>query len=171
MPFAELNADPEIMRFFPKTASYEKSFQLADRIREQIDKDGWGLWAVDIEGQFAGFTGFMTQNYEAHFTPAKEIAWRFRKEYWGHGYATEAARVATLYAFGTLKWADIVSLTTYQNEPSWRVMQRLGMMHDKKGDFLHPNVPEGHPLQLHCLYRLKNSPEIVPHLHRKLQGR
>ena len=122
--FAELNADPETMRFFPKTATQEESYRSAEKIREHIVEHGWGLWAVEIEGTFAGITGFMTQSYDAHFTPAKEIAWRFRKNYWGHGYATEAARVATLYAFEDLKWAEIVSLTTYQNKPSWRVMQR-----------------------------------------------
>ena len=83
--FAELNADPEIMRFFLKTATHEESFKWAQRIRTHIDDHGWGLLAVDIEDAFAGCTGFMTQSYDAHFTPAKEIAWRLRKNYWGHG--------------------------------------------------------------------------------------
>lgn len=155
--FAELNGDPETMRYFPQTATRKESFTAADKIRSHIDTHGWGLWAVEVEGRFAGFTGFMTQPYDAHFTPAKEIGWRFRKEFWGHGYATEAAKVATIHAFENLKWNEIVSLTTYQNVPSQRVMQRLGMTTDKADDFYHPKVPKGHPLQLHCLYRMKNT--------------
>jgi hypothetical protein len=36
------------------------------------------------------------------------------------------------------------------------VMERLGFTRDPGGDFLHPRLPDGHPLQLHVLYRMKN---------------
>jgi RimJ/RimL family protein N-acetyltransferase len=52
---------------------------------------------------------------------------------------------------------EIVSFTSPLNEPSWRVMERLGMSHDPADDFEHPRVPAGHPLRLHVLYRLSRA--------------
>ena len=49
---------------------------------------------------------------------------------------------------------EIVSFTTTANEPSQAVMRRLGMRTDPAENFDHPNVPEGHPVRRHVLYRL-----------------
>jgi RimJ/RimL family protein N-acetyltransferase len=40
------------------------------------------------------------------------------------------------------------------NEPSRKVMHRLGMTHDPAEDFDHPAVPDHHPLRRHVLYRI-----------------
>ena len=74
---------------------------------------------------------------------------------WGHGYATEAARAALAYGFDELALDEIVSFTVPANVPSQRVMERLGMTRDPSADFEHPNVPEGSPLRLHWLWRLR----------------
>jgi RimJ/RimL family protein N-acetyltransferase len=44
---------------------------------------------------------------------------------------------------------------------SRRVMKKIGMTHDASDDFDHPNLPEGHPLRRHVLYRLRR-PETRP---------
>jgi ribosomal-protein-alanine N-acetyltransferase len=158
-PFAGLNADPETMRFFPFPPSREESDALAERSRRQIDAEGWGLWAVEVTGgaSFIGFVGLARPGFEAHFTPAVEVGWRLGREHWGRGYATEAARAAVAYGFEELGLAEIVSFTSPLNEPSWRVMERLGMSHDPADDFDHPRVPADHPLRLHVLYRLSGT--------------
>jgi RimJ/RimL family protein N-acetyltransferase len=92
--------------------------------------------------------------YETAFTPCVEVGWRFRPQFWGRGYATEAARLALDYGFNTLKLSEIVSFTAVDNQRSRRVMERIGMRRDPAGDFDHPRVPEGHPLRRHVLYRL-----------------
>jgi RimJ/RimL family protein N-acetyltransferase len=155
-PFASLNADPETMRFFPAPPSREESDALAARARRQIEEEGWGLWAVEVvDGpSFVGFVGLARPSFEEHFTPAVEVGWRLAREHWGNGYATEAGRAALGYGFEELRLAEIVSFTSRLNEPSWRVMERLGMRHDEAGDFEHPRVPVGHPLRPHVLYRL-----------------
>ncbi len=105
------------------------------RLKNGIEERGWGLWGVEINGQLAGFTGLARPAFEAHFTPRTEIGWRFRPQFWGQGYATEAARLALLYAFSTLQLEEVVSFTASGNFRSVNVMRRLGMKHDPKDDF------------------------------------
>ena len=156
-PFAALNGDAETMRYFPAPLTRAESDGLARRAREQIEAEGWGLWAVEVEGgaPFVGFVGLGRPSFEAHFTPAVEVGWSLAREHWGHGYATEAGRAALRYGFDELGLAEIVSITSRLNEPSRRVMERLGMERDPADDFEHPRVPEGHPLRPHVLYRLR----------------
>lgn len=156
-PFAALNGDPETMRYFPAPLRREESDALAARAREQIETEGWGLWAVEVPGvaDFAGFVGLAVPSFEASFTPAVEVGWRLAREHWGKGYATEAAHAAVAHGFGELGLAEIVSFTSRLNEPSIRVMERIGMTRDPAEDFDHPRVPSGHPLRPHVLYRLR----------------
>jgi RimJ/RimL family protein N-acetyltransferase len=84
--------------------------------------------------------------FSAHFTPCVEIGWRLAFEHWGRGYATEAARSALSYGFGTLALPEVVSFTTAANNRSRAVMQRLGMRHDPSEDFDYPLLPKNHPL-------------------------
>jgi RimJ/RimL family protein N-acetyltransferase len=155
-PFAALNADPETMRYFPAPIPRESSDAFAVHIRRHIDEEGWGLWAVEVAGgaRFIGFVGLARPSFEAHFTPAVEVGWRLAREHWGHGYATEAGKAALRYGFEELDLDEIVSFTSPLNEPSWRVMERLGMTRDPADDFEHPRVAVGHPLRRHLLYRL-----------------
>ena len=77
-PFAELNADPEVMRHFPAPFTRGES-DVASRARAHIGVLGWGLWAVETELEpFVGFVGLSEARFEAHFTPAVEIGWRGR---------------------------------------------------------------------------------------------
>lgn len=155
-PFAELNADPETMRYFPAPPSRAESDALAERARRQIASEGWGLWAVEVAGgaSFIGFVGLARPSFEEHFTPAVEVGWRLARDHWGRGYATEAGRAAVAYGFEELGLDEIVSFTSGLNKPSWQVMERLGMTHDPADDFEHPRVPAGSPLRPHVLYRL-----------------
>jgi len=155
-PFAALNADPEVMRYFPSTLAQEQSDEFAGYVYETIERQGWGLWAVEVTDgpPFIGFVGLNRVSFEEHFTPAVEVGWRLDRPFWGNGYATEAAAAAVTFGFEQLDLEEIVSFTSTVNEPSIRVMRRLGMRHDAAGDFDHPRVPEGSPVRRHVLYRL-----------------
>lgn len=152
-PFAAMNADPEVMRYFARTLTAEESRQAMLRFRQGIEERGWGLWAVEVDGQFAGFTGLAEPKFSAHFTPCVEIGWRLRREYWGQGIAFAAAQQAADYAFSTLRLDELVSFTTESNARSRRLMERLGFTHDLHGDFFHPLLEDNHPLRHHVLYR------------------
>lgn len=162
VPFAAMNADPEVMRFFPAPLGRTESDALADRIRARLHENGWGFWAVEeLDGvPFIGFVGLALQSFQAHFTPAIEVGWRLSRGSWGRGYAPEAARAALGVAFGRLGFEEVVSMTTVQNLRSRRVMEKLGMHRDAADDFEHPALADGHPLRPHVLYRLACSAQI-----------
>ncbi len=153
--FAELNADPEVMRCFPAPLTPQASDELADRIEADIARRGWGLWALEerATGRFIGFTGLADATFDASFTPAVEIGWRLSRTAWGSGFATEAARAAAAFAFDDIGLDQIVSFTAEHNTRSRAVMRRLGMRHHRAGDFDHPHVRERR-LRRHVLYRL-----------------
>jgi RimJ/RimL family protein N-acetyltransferase len=151
-PFAALNADPEVMRYFPSTLTRVQSDAFVDRSIELIDGRGWGLWAVEVEG-VAPFVGFVGLNVPTFMPDVVEVGWRLAREHWGKAYASEAAREALRYGFEELGLAEIVSFTSTVNERSRRVMERIGMTHDPTRDFDHPNVPDG-PLRRHVLYAI-----------------
>ena len=155
-PFAALNADPDVMRYFPSALDPIASDALIVRIETGFERNGYGLWAIELRstGSFIGFTGLSLVPFEAAFTPAVEIGWRLARAAWGYGYASEAATAALDSAFGPLGLHDVVSFTTATNERSRAVMRRLGMSHSSEDDFDHLALPIGHPLRPHVLYRL-----------------
>jgi RimJ/RimL family protein N-acetyltransferase len=155
-PFAAMNADARVMAHFPAPLSRAQSEAMMTRMQAHIDARGWGNWALDVDGRCIGFVGLTVPGFDAHFTPCTEIGWRLAFDAWGHGYATEAARLALAHGFGVLGLDEIVSFTALANVRSQGVMRRLGMGHDPADDFDHPRLP-GHPLQRHVLYRLRRA--------------
>lgn len=154
---AAMNADPEVMRYFPAILKRSESDALVQRIEEHFAIHDFGLWVLEIPGelQFAGFVGLLRVAFDAHFSPAVEIGWRLVPTAWGKGYATEAAQAVLTHAFETLNMKEIVSFTAAGNKRSQAVMRRLGMHNRVEENFEHPRLPTGHPLCVHVLYRLR----------------
>jgi len=162
-PFSEMNADPEVMRHFPALMTQAESEAALRRLRKVIDDSGWGLWAVEVEGVFAGLTGLSAPRFEAAFTPCVESGWRFRQCFWGRSIAYRAAVQALNFGFESLRLKEIMSFTAVGNLRSRRLMERLGFTRDLAGDFDHPLIPVGHAVRHHVLYR-KRAPS-APELH------
>ena len=158
LPFQAINADSRVMEFYPSTLTPAESDALITRIHLHFEQHNHGPYAVQLNetGTFIGYIGLYTPTFEAHFTPAIEIAWRLSADHWGRGLATEGARAVLHHAFHTLQLPSLVSFTVPANLRSRRVMEKLGMTHDPSEDFDHPNLPEGHPLRRHVLYRISN---------------
>lgn len=159
MPFANINADPAVMECFPYTLTASESDAFIQRIEAHFERHGFGLYAVELResGQLAGFVGLLVPSFEAPFTPCVEIGWRLARRFWGRGFATEGARYVLDYGFDRIGLSEIVSFTVPANVRSIAVMERLGMKRDLNGDFDHPLIPQGHPLQRHVLYRLSKA--------------
>ena len=157
-PFAALNGDPEVMEYFPDTLSREDSDALALRIKERIETEGFGFFAVEVKDgpEFIGMVGPSVPPYGAQLPcgPCTEVGWRLSREAWGKGYASEAAAASLDFAFGVLERGEVVAFTAVQNERSQAVMRRIGMTRDESADFDHPLLPDGHRLLRHALYRI-----------------
>ncbi len=146
------------MRYFPSVLTREESDSLIQRIERHFKLHNFGLFAAELRNtqEFVGFIGLSVPGFEAPFQPAVEIGWRLAKRYWGQGLATEGALAALLYGFDELGLQEIVSFTVPENVASRRVMEKLGMTHDQADDFEHPQLPPGHRLRHHVLYRISN---------------
>lgn len=157
--FCEMNVDPEVMAFFPSLCDRECTLKLIEKCKQQYKDYGYTYYAVELTStsEFIGAVGLLHANFEAHFTPAVEIGWRLAHRFWGHGYATEAAKAVLDYAFTKLNIKALVSFTAAINHPSQRVMKKIGLKHDPADDFNHPSVDSKSPLYPHVLYRLSQS--------------
>jgi len=155
--FARLNADPEVMEYYPTTLSTDESNELADKISTKLTDQGWGFWAVELKitSQFIGFVGLNQPIYDLPVSPCTEIGWRLAKPFWGMGYATEAGRIALDYGFTILALTEIYSFASTSNLRSISVMKRLNMT-DTRQNFEHPIIPPNHPLREHVLYKIDN---------------
>ncbi len=153
-PFAKMNRDKDVMKFFPALLSENDTIGMIKRIKTHFDKNGFGLFAVDkiATGNFIGFTGFSIPTFESSFTPCVEIGWRYKKDTWGQGFATEAAMACLHYGFDVLHFEKVVSFTSVLNTNSEKVMKRIGMEH--AGFFDHPKIEKAHPLCRHVLYQI-----------------
>ncbi len=154
-PFAAMNADPEVMRYFPARLDRASSDAFADRIERLFNRQGFGLWALEIAatGEFIGYTGLNPMPEGVPGSGGMEVGWRLAQPAWHQGFATEAANAAVTVAFDEAGLDEIWSMTAIRNEPSQAVMRRLGMT--PHAEFEHPKLPVGDPLRPHIAYRLE----------------
>ena len=154
-PFAAMNADPEVMKYFASVEIRERSFRAIDIWQSELEERGWSNWAVEhVESRaFIGFVGLSVPRRALPFMPCVEVGWRLARSYWGKGFATEAAKGSLRVAFERLNLDEVVSFTSLINRPSRAVMDRIGMANTGE-DFDHPALPEGSELRRHCLYKI-----------------
>lgn len=163
-PFAAMNADPRVMRYFPGTLDRTQSDDMVDRLIRHVEQHGFTLWVVEVvtslrgSTPFAGFTGLAVPTREMpfpHEQPLVEVGWRLRPEWWGLGIATEAAQACLDFGFNAARLDEIVSFTVPANTPSRNVMTRLGMTLD--GEFDHPAAGPDDWWRTHVLYRKRRA--------------
>jgi len=152
-PYAALNADPEVMRFFPATLDRDASDAGIERIEERFEQQGFGLWALESleTGAFLGFTGLNPMPPGVPGVEGMEVGWRLAAHAWHQGYATEAAAAAVRVALHDIGLEQVFSTTAVLNTPSQAVMRRLGMSHYARFD--HPALGVDSPLRPHVVYR------------------
>ena len=155
-PMAAINADPEVMRYFPSPLGRHESDAMLDLMEARRRERGFGFWAAELVDRpgCIGFIGLSVPSFDTSFTPCVEIGWRLARGCWNQGLATEGARAALAFGLDELALQEIVAFTVPANAPSRRVMEKIGMWRDETGDFDHPRVPVGHALRRHVLYRI-----------------
>jgi RimJ/RimL family protein N-acetyltransferase len=160
--FAAMSADPDVMRFLAVDGKPLSRFAAWQGLAASV-----GHWALRGYGMFAVFerqTGTFVGRVGPWFPegwPEFEIGWTLRSEYWGRGYATEAAQACVDWAFTELGRDHLVSLILPDNVRSIRLAERLG--EQLEGTVALPHLPERPVLQYGLTRddwkRRQNSPE------------
>lgn len=131
---AELNSDPEVMRFIPGGARPpDEAARLAlDQIVLDEHSPHLGYWAVEERPHLAvcGWAALKKLNVNDI-----EVGYRLLRSAWGRGIATEAAACLLDYGFLTLDLDRIVAVTFPQNVASRRVIEKLGLRLQKSYSF------------------------------------
>ena len=115
--------------------------------RAALGDHGFGPWALDVRGDFAGFLGLKWVPPDMPFAPAVELLYRLIPRFWGQGLATEGSLAALEFGFCELHLDAVVAFAVQANTGSRRVMEKVGMVHFT--DFDHPLIPELSPLRRH----------------------
>lgn len=116
--------DEEVMRFLGGRMTRFDAWRSLAALAGQWMLRGYGAWAVErkSDGAMMGRVGLLFPDG----WPSLEVGWTLGRPYWGHGYATEAARAALDYGFLTQPVEKLISLIDPQNIASQGVAQRLG---------------------------------------------
>ncbi len=151
VPMAEINADPEVMRWIGDGSVQEldQTAEAVEQWEEDWDDEGFGLFAVELlaSGELAGFAGLSVPEYLPEVLPAVEISWRLGRQFWGQGYASEAAHASLEFALEDRGLDRVVSITRVGDEASENVMRKLGM--EPELETTHPEY--GHLLRVHAI--------------------
>lgn len=149
-----MNADPEVMQYFPKVLTPDESLAMMERIQTRLENEEFGLWAVEVKNgdPFIGFVGLSIQDVGLAICPCVEVGWRLKRSAWGRGYASEAAKRSLEYAFNKCEISDIYSFTAKSNLKSQRVMQRIGLIERPDLAFSHPRIAPDSQLSEHVTY-------------------
>jgi [ribosomal protein S5]-alanine N-acetyltransferase len=148
-----MNMDPVVRKYFPNLLTRDESRAHITTIENHIEQQGYGLFAAEWKETeaFIGFIGFSHPGFQSYFTPCIEIGWRLSAHYWGQGLATEGAAACLQAGFDRWGMDDIYSFTSIHNQPSEKLMIRIGMT--RQGVFAHPSLPADHWLSEHVLYK------------------
>jgi RimJ/RimL family protein N-acetyltransferase len=142
----DLNLDPEVTRYTHdpvKDINHAKEI-LMKTILPQYALYNHGRWAVHVKSglKFIGWCGLKYRPEENEI----DLGYRFRKEFWGHGYATEAAFASIKYGFERLNINRIVGRAEPDNIGSWMVLEKCGM------EYIGQGIVDGYPARTYEIY-------------------
>lgn len=124
----EIMTTPEVSDalYVPDGFTHEQAWVQLAQWRGQFSLRGTGQWAVEEKatGQMIGRAG--THRPERPDWPGIEIGWMLDPRWWGRGFATEAGRASTEWAFAHHDVDEVFSLILPENGPSAAVARRLG---------------------------------------------
>ena len=152
-PFRAMCNDARVMEFLGPFSTLDEVDAIIARLDDMMARLGYGFWAVERkeDGALLGFCGLKSGPAGTPLEGGIEIGWRLAHDYWGQGYAREAAQASLDWGWANLDVPLISAMTVPGNIRSWRLMERLGMRR-VPGEFLHPDAPPG--LNPHITYRI-----------------
>lgn len=157
--FAAINADPQVMRFFPAPQNRTHTLAMIERWEQRWHDVGYAFSAIELKHteRVVGMAGLSLFEAQVSFAPCTEIGWRLHPTVWGQGIASEAAREWLRFGFEDLDLQDIFAFAPKLNTGSIAVMERIGMQRDPDLDFEHPAIEQGHVLRPMSVSRITRS--------------
>ncbi|MFF7980989.1 GNAT family N-acetyltransferase [Streptomyces sp. NPDC007901] len=150
-PMADINADPRVMRWIDdgSVRDLEDTATAIEEWEEEWDEEGFGLFAVELlaSGELAGFTGLSVPSFLPEVMPAVAVGWRFGSQFWGQGYASEAAHATLEFALQDRGLDRVISISRVGDDASENVIRKLGMVPER--ETVHPVY--GHLLRVHSI--------------------
>ncbi|MBX7554772.1 GNAT family N-acetyltransferase [Streptomyces sp. NPDC004232] len=147
----DINADPRVMRWVDdgSVRDLEHTVEDIERREEEWDEEGFGLFAVELlaSGELAGFTGLSVPEFLPEVMPAVAIRWRLGSQFWGQGYASEAAHATLEFALQDRGLDHVISINRAGDVASENVIRKLGMVPER--ETTHPVY--GRPLRVHTI--------------------
>jgi RimJ/RimL family protein N-acetyltransferase len=127
--YAAMNADPAVRQWLGgNLLGREQAWAQMESALGQWALRGYGTFAVEVDGGFAGRVGLL---HPADW-PEPELAWTLASRFWGRGLATEAAAEVRRWAFDKLRGEHLVSYILPENLRSQRVAEKLGAVRNSQ---------------------------------------
>ena len=119
---------------------------IRDRYRKSYEEHGYGLYAVDLKAggngsapEQVGICGFVRRD----LLPGPDIGFAFLPEHERKGYGFESSQALLEYGRDTLKFTEVLAITTIDNETSGKLLEKLGFVMEKITE-----MPDGEKLKL-----------------------
>lgn len=147
-----INTDPEVTRYIGDGSIMSISRdQLYERLGQLIPKRkeaDYGLAAVVLK-ESNQYIGACWLKYD-DFCDGVELGYRYGREFWGSGYATEAAQAVLEEGFKLPQLEEVYACAHPDNHASCRIIEKLGFKYIQHK--YHPHVQIEVPT-----YQLTNS--------------
>ena len=119
--------DPRTMLHYPQPFSREFVREGIEKNERRYEEHGYGLFGVELKPsqELIGDCGLAWQDLDTG--QELEVGYHFRRDHWGHGYATEAAKACIDFVFQETDVDHIISLIRPENLASRRVAEKNGL--------------------------------------------
>lgn len=131
-----MDRDPEVTKFI--TGPWSDPERHEAFVRERIETDfgnGLGYWSVFLRNRPDHFLGWILLIPYDGVGPEIEIGWRFNRDAWGKGFATEAAKPVLEHALHTLSLHRVVADIYPENLGSIQVAMKIGMREEGMNEY------------------------------------
>ena len=127
-----IDSDPDVHRYLGNNPvkSMEQIKDVIQFIRNQYVENGIGRWAMieKTTHNFVGWAGLkLIKEPTNHHCNYYDLGYRLHKNYWGKGFATEAAKASVDYGINQLNLKDIYGIADVNNVASKKVLEKVGL--------------------------------------------
>ena len=136
----EMDSDPEVHLYIENNPvkSIDEIRKVIEMLKIQYKENGIARWAVvdKLTNECVGWSGlkYFNQPLNNH-NNFYELGYRFKKEHWGKGFATESSSAILDFGFRNFNVEKIFAITDPKNENSKKVLNKLGFEFQETFDY------------------------------------